>query len=71
MNLVSGKINLLLIDEALDKNISDIGVSRILDYIRTLNNRILLVSHKPTVASYFSTKLLVTRHNGESKAIIV
>ena len=70
MSLVSSKVNLLMIDEALDKNISNVGVSRIIDFIKTLNQRVLLISHKSEMKSNFSTVLKVVKEFGKSHAVL-
>lgn len=66
-HIVSSKLDLLLIDEALDKNISAIGVDKIIDYIHTLDSRIFVISHRKDVRSKFNTVVQVAKQNGRSK----
>lgn len=68
MMVIGSKVNLLLIDEAIDKNISDIGVSRILDYLQSLDRKILIISHKFDIRNRFSSIMHVTKSSGKSEA---
>jgi len=64
--LTANKLNLLLIDEAFDHGITSLGVERILDYIQSLKNKIVLISHKPETRKRFTSVVKAIKKNGVS-----
>jgi len=64
--LVRSKINLLMIDEALDKDLSKVGVSRVVDFIKSMNGRVMVTSQDSAIRSHFGTALFVQKSGGKS-----